>query len=320
MPAPPSAAPAAPGTPLPTEPPGPLTGTEASRRLLFPDDASRPITLWGSSSMSSEGGAEATPLPIRIHEHLALAAVPAAVHAFGVGATTSAHTLLMRGLDRPVASPSGAPAPGTGAVALTLDSGLAPAGPLRIPGEVGGVPGLLDGSSGAWNFTPEDSEQTVPAGPFTSALAATVGPSRQVLWIGKNNIQDTTAVLADTQRVWDAAEDPATDTLVLGHWATEADAVGSPTGEALATVNAEQRHRYGDHFVDLQELLTSEVGLACTPIATLQLLEQASTHDALGRGVVPPLLVAADGIHLNGWGNLAVSSVIIQRMRELRWL
>src|SRR5690625_67019 len=94
MPAPSLAAPAAPGAPRPAELPGPRTGSDASRRLFSVRDASRPIALWGSSSMSSEGGDEATPVPIRIHEHLALAAAPATVHAYGVGATTSAHTLL----------------------------------------------------------------------------------------------------------------------------------------------------------------------------------------------------------------------------------
>src|SRR5690625_7801991 len=87
--------------------------------------------------MSSEGGDEATPVPIRIHEHLILAAAPATVHAYGVGATTSAHTLLMRGLDRPVATPSSTPETDTGTVTITLDSGLSPAGPLRIPGTLG---------------------------------------------------------------------------------------------------------------------------------------------------------------------------------------
>ena len=320
MPAPSLAAPAAPGAPLPTELTGPRTGSEASRRLFSSEDASRPIALWGSSSMSSEGGGEATPVPIRIHEHLILAAAPATVHAYGVGATTSAHTLLMRGLDRPVATPSSAPEARTGTVTLTLDSGLAPAGPLRIPGAVGEVPGHLDGSSGSWRFTPEDGGQAVTAGPFVSGLAETAASSRQVLWMGKNNILDTAAVLADTQRMWDAAKDPENDTLVLGHWPTEFDAAGSPTGQALSTVNAEQRDRYGDHFLDLQELLTGEAGLACAPIASLRLLEQGSTQEALDRGVVPPLLVATDAIHLNGWGNLAVSWAIIQRMRELRWL
>src|SRR5690625_5605897 len=136
----------------------------------------------------------------------------------------------------------------------------------------------------------------------------------------KNNILDTTAVLADPQRMSDAANAPETDTLVLGHWPTELDAAGSPTGQALSTVNAEQRDRYGDHFLNLQKLLTGQAGLTCAPIAPLQLLEQGSTQDAMDRGGVPPLLVATDAIHLNGWGNLAVSWATIQRMRELRWL
>lgn len=321
MPAPlPAAAPAAPGAPLPAESPAPTTGTETSRRLLSPESASRPITLWGSSSMSSEGGGESTPLPIRIHEHLGLAATPATVHAFGVGATKSAHTLLMRGLDRPVATPVGAPDPGTGAVTVTLASRLAPMGPLRIPGDLGGVPGLLDGSSGLWIFTPESAADPVVAGPFTSALAQLADDSRQVLWMGKNNIQDIDGVLVDTQRMWDAAADPDHDTLVLGHWPTEFDPVGSATGEALTAVNTEQRRRYGDHFLDLQQLLTDEKGLGCTPLAPLQVLDHGTSQDALAQGVVPPILVATDGIHLNGWGNLAVSWAITRRMRELRWL
>src|SRR5690625_7281936 len=92
--------------------------------------------------------------------------------------------------------------------------------------------------------------------------------------MGKNNILDPTAVLAHTQRMWDAAEAPETDTLVLGHWPTEFDAAGSPTGQALSTVNAEQRDRYGDHFLDLQELLTGQAGLTCAPIAPLRSAER----------------------------------------------
>src|SRR5690625_5743580 len=97
MPAPSLAAPAASGAPSPAELPGPLTGSEASRRLLSSEDPSRPITLWGSSSMSSEGGDEATPVPIRIHEHLILAAAPATVHAYGVRSEEHTSELQSRG-------------------------------------------------------------------------------------------------------------------------------------------------------------------------------------------------------------------------------
>src|SRR5699024_11148230 len=100
-------------------------------------------------------------------------------------------------------TPTGDPAPGSGSVPVALDPGPDPQGPLQIPGEVAGVPGVLDGSSGAWFYTPDDSAQAVTAGTFVSALAATAQGSRQVLWVGKNNILDIEGVLADTQRIRD---------------------------------------------------------------------------------------------------------------------
>lgn len=321
MPSPqPAAAPAGSAAPLLAGGDPSLPGTEAARRLLAPTRDARPLTLWGSSSMSSEGGAAATPVAVRIHEHLALAAAPAVVHGYGVGATRSAHTLLMRGLDTPTLRIVGAPESGTGAVPVDLDSGLSPHGRLRIPGTAGKVPGMLDGSSGSWVFVPDDAARPLADGPFHSALARVAEDSRQVLWMGKNNILDVSGVLEDTQRMWDAAADPAADTLVLGQWPTPYDAIGSPTAEAVAAVNQEQQRRYGDHFLDLAGLLTSEDGLRCPPLQGLHLLEQAATQEALAQEIVPAGLRAPDDIHLNGWGNLAVSWAIVRRMRELRWL
>ena len=315
-----AAAPAAPAAPLLAKGTSSLPGTEASRRLLAPSEQARPLTLWGSSSMASEGGAAATPVAVRIHEHLALAAAPAVVHGYGVGATRSGHTLLMRGLDTPELLPVGKPAAETGAQEVELDSGLPPRGPIKIPGDVDGVPGMLDGSSGSWIFRPDDLGGAGARGTFRSALAQVAESSRQVLWMGKNNIRDVDGVLEDTQRMWDATVDPAEDTLVLGQWPTPDDAVGSETAEAVAAVNEEQQRRYGAHFLDLAGLLTTEEGLSCPPLAPLRLLEQASTQAALARRITPSSLRAPDDIHLNGWGNLAVNWAIVQRMRELRWL
>lgn len=315
-----AAAPAAPAAPVLAAPSASSTGTDASRHLLQPDTGARDLVLWGSSSMSSEGGGDATPLPIRIHEHLALSAAPAAVHPFGVGATNSSHTLLMRGLDSPSLLTIGSPDPDTARVQVTLDPGPAPAGPITIPGTVDGVAGTLDGSTGTWCFTPDDGSTAITGGTFTSSLAEVAQDARQVLWMGKNNILDVDGVLEDTHRMWEATRSPETDTLVLGHWCTEVDARGSLTGDAVADVSSEQASRYGDRFLDVQRLLTGEDGLRCSPLAPLQLLDQGATQDALERGVVPPLLIASDGIHLNGWGNLAVSWAIVRRMRELQWL
>lgn len=320
MPAPqPVAAPAA-----PLRPAAPATtaaiGSAAARALFSPAAGGRDLALWGSSSMSSERGDESTPLPIRIHQHLQLTIAPGTVHAHGVGATWSQHAVLMRGLDTPHATPTGTPDPVTGAVTLTLDPELPPRGAIAFPASVGEREGTLDGSSGTWIFTPSEAGDPVTAGTLVSALGARTAAARQVLWMGKNNIRDTARVLEDTQRMWDAAPDPEQDTLVLGQWATEHDPRGSATAEALAAVNAEQASRYGDHFVDVQALLTSESGLSCAPLVPLQVLEQATTQDALAQGVVPPVLIAHDLIHLNGWGNLAVGWTLIRRMRELGWL
>lgn len=307
------AAPAAPSSPTPAS-----TGTEASRRLLHPESEAPALTLWGSSSMSSEGGDEATAVPVRIHEHLALAAAPAPVHPFGVGATWSRHTLLQRGLDTPTLLPRGGPEPGTSRLEVTLDSDLAPSGPIRVPGRVDRVQGILDGSTGTWYFTPTNPAEAVDGGVFASSLAEIAEGSRQVLWMGKNNIRDVEGVLEHTARMVEAAA-PG-DSLVLGHWCTEHDEAGSETGAAVGAVNAELARTHGDRFLDVQHLLTAEEGLDSTPLAPLQLLEQGATHEALARAVVPPMLVASDGIHLNGWGNLVLSWAIVRRMQELRWL
>ena len=306
---------AAPAAPAPLPSSTAAIGSAAARALLAASGA-RDLALWGSSSMSSERGDESTPLPIRIHEHLALTVAPGTVHAHGVGATWSQHAVLMRGLDTPQATPQGSP----DAVTVTLDPDLPPHGRIRFPASLGDVPGQIDGSSGTWIFTPSDASATVTAGRLVSALAERTAGARQVLWMGKNNIHQVERVLEDTQRMWDAAADPEHDTLVLGQWATPSDPVGSATAEAVAQVSAEQQRRYGDHFLDLGELLTSESGLSCPPLAPLRLLEQATTHAALEQGIVPADLRAPDDIHLNGWGNLAVSWAIVRRLRELRWL
>lgn len=312
-------------TPKPLTPSAPSatpreTGSASSRRFFAPAQAPRPLTLWGSSSMRSEGGAEATPLAVLIHEHLALANAPARVHAYGVGAIRSQHTLLMRGLLTPQVRVTAAEAGRSGPVHVQVEH-LAPAGNLTIPGTLGDLPGTLENAGdGRWRFTPQDATARAADGIFTSSLGEVTKGSRQLLWMGKNNIHDQDQVLADTQAMWDAADDPAHDTIVMGHWATVHDAIGTPTARAVAEVNAEMARRYGRHFLDVQAELTGVAGLTSAPVAALRILEQATTQEALAQGVVPPTLVASDHIHLNGWGNLVVCAAIVRRMRELRWI
>src|SRR5699024_2134390 len=109
-------------------------------------------------------------------------------------------------------------------------------------------------------------------------------------------------------------------TLVLGQWRTPDDPVGSATAEAVAAVSQEQQHRYDDDCLDLADLLTSEDGLRCPPLAPMPLLAPGAAQEALAQRIVPAGLRAPDDIHRNGWGNLAVSWPIVRRMRERRWL
>ncbi len=291
-------------------------GTAVAQRFFTGSAQQRPLCLWGSSSMSSEGGAEGTPLAVRIHEHLTLANAPQPVHAYGVGATRSQHTLLMRGLLTPEVRIRHRDR-SSGAAELSLGN-LAPAGPIRFPGSIDGIAGILDGSKGRWLFTPRQSTAELPHhGTFTSDLVKVAEGARHLVWMGKNNIMNVDQVLEDTHTMWKAAPD---DTLVMGHWPTIHDAIGSPAERAMQKVNTELAKRYKERFLDVRAALASEDGLQQRPVAPLRLMEQADTHLALDQGVVPPGLVASDEIHLNGWGNLAVSAAIVRRMRELRWL
>lgn len=296
------------------------TGTEISRRFFSPPGSSRPITLWGSSSMSSEGGGEGTPLAVRIDEHLSLSNNPAPVHAFGIGATRSEHMLLLRGLSTPQVRVLAGARQADGASQVELADGMTPSGPLRCRGTLGEVPGTLDGSSGTWWFRPDDAAADVADGRFISAHWDVAQGSRQVLWMGKNNILDVDGVLADIASMYEAADNPEHDNLILGHWATENDPVGSDTATALHHVNTQLAARYGRAFLDVNAELTTPEGLTSTALRPVRVLEHATTAEALDRGVVPPVLVADDQIHLNGWGNLAVCSALVRRMQELRWL
>ncbi|MFC0673643.1 hypothetical protein [Brachybacterium hainanense] len=312
---------------MPPQPAGPVlteggtsgtsTGTASGRDFFALPRQMRALTCWGSSSMAYGRAEEGTPLTVRLSDRLALALAPATVANHAVGATLSVHTMLQRGLETPRATPA---AETTGRVRIALEPGIGAVDGIEFPADIAGVDGQVRTLDGAWTFEPQDPSAVTPAGTLTSHLGAQAAGSRQLLWIGKNNIRDTATVLAHTQAIWDAADVPEEDSLVLGQWATPADPVGSDTGEALAAVNAEQASRYDRHFLDLAGAFADPAALSRGPVAPLRIMEQAATHDALAQGITPPALVGSDDIHLNGWGNLFVLDLLLQRMKELGWL
>lgn len=270
------------------------------------------VALWGSSSMADGQPEQSTPLPVRFADRLSLL-FPRVLQA-AVGGTRSGHCLLQRGLRDARVRVLGAPAPG--AAAEVEVTGFVPCLGFHLPGELEGTPGVLTASWEAWTFTADDPAAEVRSGRFVSTLPRELAGMRHLLWTGKNNITDVQTVLSDVQELWDLAPK---DTLVLGHWCTDHDAVGSETAAAVEAVNAAQAEAYGERFLDLGRLLRQEETLSRPVVAGLRLLEQASTVESLERGVTPSLLVADDIIHLNGWGNLLVLDLLVERLRALGW-
>lgn len=282
---------------------------EAERYFAPPQQG---LALWGSSSMRDGMPDQGTPLPVRFADRLA-PLFPTVLQQ-AVGGTVSGHCLLQRGLrDAAVTVATDSRAPAADGVPVTVE-GLGPCLGFRLPGELEGVGGVLTATWEQWTFTPGDPAAAVRSGRFRSMLPAHLAGLRHVLWTGKNNILDVDQVLADVEELYEDAP-----SLVLGHWSTPSDPVGSDTGEAVAAVNAAQQKAYGVHFVDLGGALRDPDVLSRPVVAPLRLMEQGSTHEALGRGITPPLLVADDDVHLNGWGNLLVLDLLVERLRKLGW-
>lgn len=270
------------------------------------------LALWGSSSMRDGMPDQGTPLPVRFADRL-VPLFPTVLQR-AVGGTVTGHCLLERGLrDAAVTVATDSRAPRSGGVPVSVE-GLGPCLGFRLPGVLEGVDGVLSATWEQWTFTPEDPDADLRSGTFRSTLPAQLADLHHVLWIGKNNILDVDQVLADVEELYDDAP-----SLVLGQWSTPNDPTGSDTGKAVAAVNAAQQEAYGERFLDLGGALRDPDVLQRPVVAALRIMEQGGTHDALARGTTPPLLVAADEVHLNGWGNLLVLDLMVERLRGLGW-
>lgn len=276
---------------------------------------SQGIALWGSSSMANGQPEEGSPLPVRFADRLSV--LFPSVHQHAVGGTLSGHCMMQRGL-RPgaVTVTSQSTAGGAGTVTVTVD-GLHPCLGFSCPGDLNGVTGTLSSTWEEWSFTPADPAAQVSSGTFTSSLPQQVSGLRHVVWTGKNNIRAVEGVLADVDAIFQLAPK---DTLILGHWYTPNDPHGSETGKAVAAVNAEQARRYGDQFLAVGDMLRDPDVLSRPSVRPLRIMEQGNTEDDLAAGVTPRSLVARDFVHLNGWGNLLVTDLLVERIRKLGWV
>ena len=285
--------------------------------LKSPEDTTS-IALWGSSSMEGGLGEEFTPKPVYVDEELSLTYNPLAVYNVAYGAQWSNHSTILRGIDTPyVALPrdySG------GRVEVRVDTPVPPLWSFTCHGQLSsGLRGTLTGSkdSTQWFF---EADGPGESGAFISEWREKTAASRHVVWTGKNNIADLEQVDADVDALVNAARDPLTDVIVLGHWVTQRDLQWPHVIDNVHALNARQAERYGERFIDVQALLMSDEALHSEPLWELDLLNASDTQSEREQGIVPTPLRGTDGIHLSGWGNLLVARALIERMKELRWV
>lgn len=265
-------------------------------------------------------GAEYTPKPVYVHEELTLAMNPGRVRNLAYGAQTSTHTLILRGLATPIVQlPGGYSGTKQQVQVQTPARGLPT---FRCPGTVGRMHGTLTGDDqGRWWFEADlDAEISAESAEFVSDWKAATAGSNHVIWTGKNNLHELEQVMEDIDALVAASKNPKTGVIVLGQWVTRNDLQKPGIIANVAEINRAQAAMYGQRFIDVQQLLTSDAGLRADPIWELNLLREADTLREREQGIVPTPLRGTDGIHLSGWGNLLVSWALIQRMKEMRWL
>lgn len=290
----------------------------AIARLFEPVKDTISVALWGSSSMEGGLGAEHTPRPVYVHDEVRCAFDPVPVHNIAYGAQWSRHTTILRGLDTPLVTiPDGYTG---GKVRVSVDAPIPALWSFRCHGTLSsGATGTLLGSpENEWYF--ESDAGPVTTGTFMSSWHAKCAQSRHVLWTGKNNIWDLETVKSDVDRLVEAARNPERDTIILGQWVTMHDLNAPDKLANMAALNEYHAEKYGDRFIDVQKILTSEEGLTSDPVRSLGLLDQADTRAELDQGIVPTPIRASDGVHLSGWGNLLVSWALIEKMKELAWM
>lgn len=286
------------------------TGTAGTRFLLTPTVAR--LFTWGSSSMSGEGGDHGAPSPSRPHEHLRAVLSPGEVIPTAQGGTQSFHNRVQIGLDAPtVAFPGGrAATPGTAPVS-GVDHHMNSWRGFSCAGSINGVPGVLAGADTHFTWTPADGSTLTEDGPFVSAFTSDLKGAHHLFWCGKNNIgeQGGALTISDTDAMVDFTG-ASERCFILGQWVTPLDS--TRIARAVARVNDHQRARYGDRFLDVQELLSTSWGLQSPPVRALAFTAM--------RGRIPESVVAPDGIHLNARGNQVVVWALLERMKQLGWI
>lgn len=283
--------------------------------------------------MVGEKGHESSPIPCNINSIIWQTICPLPYYPTAIGAMTTPTTKVQMGVDTPrIEFPGGRANTATGQRAsAVLDHHTGRAHTMsRHPfftcnGTLSGIHGRIHANGRDILWSSDDHRSRPRNGNFISDYRQLVlngdgrGRFHHVIWAGKNNITTNggNTVLADVAAMLDFTGGYQ-QTIILGQWTTQRDA--NTQIAAMRHVNDTQRDRYGNNFLDIQHLVTTPEGLSSPPVAGLGLWTNATVRREAAAGRAPDVIVASDGIHLNGWGNLIVTWALIEKMKELTWL
>lgn len=121
---------------------------------------------------------------------------------------------------------------------------------------------------------------------------------KHLLWMGRDNIEQTGQVFDDIRTAYDI--EPETS-VVLGHYATAGEAPGRRA--AVETLNTKLAAAYGEKFFDVAAALRDSTLWEIAELAVYGIGTSSTDRDDLNQGLPPRSLLATDGTRLNNLGN-----------------
>lgn len=304
---------------------------------IFPTDLTYPtvsgpsLALWGSSSFEGAQAEQGVPAGFDARMKTLLSSyLSAPVLEFGRGGETSTMIAARRGVASNIYKLSFPKdrIPASGSVTVSLsDSNVAWGSSAYVPGYVGGVAGVLEATDteGAYLFTRMVAGDEIYAPAQTQAAwfysyqEMISRSSYHVIQIGRNNMPELSLLQKNTQACFDLAPER---TIVMGHFGSRGDGTGSDRLKQAQAYNSWAADTYGDLFMNPETFLrekTQESWLRYGALSGSGVWSSDEDRKAYEAGQVPPSLYSSDGLHLNGWGYVALSQMIYYKVTNLGW-
>lgn len=300
--------------------------------FIYPTVNGPSVALWGSSSFEGAQADQGVPAGFNAKIDALLSGyLQVPVLNFGRGGETSTMINARRGDSthryKLIFPNDRIPASGTVSVTLTQDSNVEWGSVASVPGYVGGVPGILsaDAVEGSYLFTRVTAGEEIyapantPATVFASYQEMISRSCYHVIQIGRNNLHEPELIREDTQKAFNMAPER---TLVLGHFRSRDDAKDSARAKQVAEYNAWGEATFGDKFMNPELFLrdyTQESWLRYGVLAGSGVWSSDEDTKAYEEGKLPPSLYSSDGLHLNGWGYIALAQQTYYRLISLGW-